>query len=421
MRIAFFVSAFPLLSETFILNQITGLIDRGHHVDIYAKNPGEMDKVHEDVRRYGLLESTFFAGDMPQNPLLRCLKAIALTAGNLNLSRLKILGQSLNFHKFGRAASSLRLFYETLPLLNGSDYDVLHCQFGTIGPNVSRLRQIGAVRGSLIVSFRGSDATRYMKNRPGVYDALFREADLIMTVSRSLKKILVGAGCNERKIVVHHSGIDCSRLEFSGRTRAANAPAKILSVARLVEKKGIGVALDAIALLIAGGRQVKYTVIGDGPLRGDLESTIKKAGIERNVELAGWKTHDEVIAAMKEYDILIAPSITADSGDQEGIPNAVKEAMALGLPVVGTDHGGIPELIINNTTGYLVPEKSSDVLAERIGYIMDNPETALVMSRSARLYVQKYFDINTLNNHLVETYAQAGEQIYEPTRAHIVI
>ena len=109
-------------------------------------------------------------------------------------------------------------------------------------------------------------------------------------------------------------------------------------------------------------------------LRDELKEIINKLGIANQVSFLGWKTHSEILALLRQSHVLVAPSVTADSGDQEGIPNVMKEAMAVGLPVIGTIHGGIPELVENGKTGFLVAERDVDSLADTLVYLCEHPE-----------------------------------------------
>ena len=409
MKIAIFVNSFPNLSETFIVNQITGLIDRGHHVDIYSMRHGNSEKVHADVVSYRLLERTRYIGAIPKNYGVRIMKAITLLADNIKWLDPAVVMRTLNIRRYGRAASSLSLLYGVVPLLRERQYDVIHCQFGTVGPQALLFKQIGAIRGKIVTTFRGYDATQYLKKRPGFYDELFREADIFLSVSNSFRKLLVEAGCPENKVRVHHSGIDCSKLELAERRRSGWEPTKVITIARLVEKKGISFALKAIAGILATGRQLTYTIVGDGVLRSELLQMIKELGIGKEVRMVGWKTHDEVIGLMRKSHILIAPSITTADGDQEGIPNAIKEAMALGMPVISTTHSGIPELVEHGVEGFLVPEKDVDALADSLMYLTDNQDIWPVFGQKGRKQIETNYNIHKLNDSLVEVYRQLIE------------
>ncbi|NJD55282.1 MAG: colanic acid biosynthesis glycosyltransferase WcaL, partial [Nitrospirae bacterium] len=402
--------AFPEISETFILNQISGLIDRGHHVDIYAMRPGNLTTMHAEVTQYGLLDRTRYLGVIPRNRFVRVLKAVGQLAGSLKHLDRAVIVRSLNARRYGRAASSLSLLFNALPLLRERHYDIIHCQFGTLGPRTLQLRQIGAISGKLIISFRGYDATQYLKDRPGVYAEMFRDADLLLPVSSSLREVLVHAGCPECKIRVHHSGIDCAKFVPAERRRADGDTVKVISVARLVEKKGIAYALEAMAKVKRTGRKIQYTIVGDGPLRSSLEELIGTFGISEDVKLAGWKNHDEVIGLMRESDVLLAPSITTEKGDQEGIPNVIKEAMALCIPVISTYHSGIPELVEHNVSGFLVPEKNVAALSGCLAQVIDAPDVRISVGRNGRKRVETHYDIQKLNDRMVEIYQQLARE-----------
>ena len=223
-------------------------------------------------------------------------------------------------------------------------------------------------------------------------------------MSQSLKKRIIQEGCHEKKIVVVPSSIDCEKFRYSRRRISEGEPTKVVTIGRLVEKKGIRYALEAIARLVTSGRNVNYSVVGDGGLRGDLECLIEDLGIEKHVQLLGWRNQDEVIRLLQNMHILVAPSITATNGDQEGIPNVVKEAMALGLPVISTFHSGIPELVEDGVSGFLVKERDVDSLTNKLAYMVDHPEIWSNMGKAGSECIRKYYDMNELNDQLVDLY-----------------
>ncbi len=403
MKIAFIINEFPSLSQTFVLNQITGLIDRGHDVDIFAENEKGGGKIHENVKKYNLLERTSYPLEISQSIVRRVFHSLRYIY-KLFMKNPRAIFNSLNVLKYGRKALSLTLLYQIIPFLQKGPYDIIHCQFGMLGPQALLVKQVAAGTTKLITSFRGADASQWMQDRPGVYNELFKEGDLFCPVSQSLKKRIIQEGCNEKKIVVLHSSIDCEKFRYSRRRISKGEPTQILTIGRLVEKKGIRYALEAIARLVTSGRKVNYFVVGDGKLRGDLECLIEDLGIEKQVQLLGWRNQDEVIQLFQTMHILVAPSITATNGDQEGIPNVVKEAMALGLPVISTLHGGIPELVEDGVSGFLVKERDVDSLADRLSYLVDHPETWSKMGSEGRACIEKSYDMNKLNDQLVDLY-----------------
>ncbi len=378
MKIAFLVEFFPKLSETFILNQITGLIDRGCEIDIFAKGPEELQKIHPDVEKYKLLERTFYIDDIdkhiPKNKIVRVLKGLHLICRNI-IKKPRAIVKSLNFTKLGKHALTLKPLFRVIPYLDKGPYDIVHCHFGYIGKIGLYLRSIGALDGKLIITFHGYDLTSYVKNHGDmVYKELFSEADLIMPISERWKNELIRMGCDEKKIIVHRMGINTENFRRSSRKIHKNRNINILSVARFVEKKGLKYGIEAVSKVVMKYNDVTYKIIGGGELKDDLECLISDLDVEKFIKIDEWKSQEEIRALMSESDIFLAPSVTSLNGDQEGIPVVLMEALASGMPVISTYHSGIPELIEDGKSGFLAPERDVDALMEKIFYLIEHTE-----------------------------------------------
>jgi colanic acid/amylovoran biosynthesis glycosyltransferase len=403
MRIGFIVDQFPVVTETFILNQITGLIDRGHQVFIYSRFYSRATEVHEEVIHYGLLERNRKLKSVPDNYMVRLFRACCLMARHLRKLKIKAILNSLNFFKYGRQSLNLRLLYDTICFLK-DDLDIVHCQFGTLGFLGLLYRDIGAIPEKIVVSFRGHDATKYLYNHPGAYSRLFHVADLFLPVSCELKEKIITEGCDEQKIIVHHSGIDLTKFKYKEPEPSDDEVIRIVTIARLVEMKGVEYAIRAVEKAATNGCKIVYTIIGDGVLRPQLEELIRELGLMDQVRLIGWKKHEEVVNWIRNSHILIAPSVTAADGDQEGIPNVIKEAMSLGTLVISTWHSGIPELVEDKISGLLVPERDAEAIGKSIEYLSGHPEIWKEMGRNARACIENQFEIENLNDILVQIY-----------------
>jgi len=401
MKIAFLVEKFPLLSETFILNQITGLLDAGEELDIYAWRTGQSEIAHSDVARYGLLERTRYLKP-PAGRLNRVARTTALLAGGQAWRRPSLFRAAAKPRAGGGPTTRLAWLYAGARFLTREPYEVVHCQFGQLGLKALRLREMGVARGRLVVSFRGFDLTANGASES--YERLFREGDLFLPVCERFRQKLIALGCEESKIQVLRSGLALSNFEFTPRRRGTDEPTKLLTIARLVEKKGVAYGIEAVARLKASGHRVRYTIVGDGPLRKDLEQRIQRLGLFEEVRLVGAQNHDDVLSMLQDAHILLAPSVTASTGDQEGIPNALKEAMAMGLPVLSTVHSGIPELVEDGVSGFLVPERDVEALADRLACLLDHPELWPEMGRAGRTRVEAEYDIRKLNDQLLAHY-----------------
>jgi colanic acid/amylovoran biosynthesis glycosyltransferase len=402
MRIALIVGSFPTLSETFILNQITGLIDCGHEVEIFANGKQKNPKVHPDVKKYDLLSRSHYR-HMPSNKVWRVVKAMWLVLGNLHRNPVAIL-KALNVRKYRRKALSLELLYATIQFLDKGPYDVIHCHFGPNGNLGVLLREIGAIRGKVVTTFHGYDMSTYVRKQGnGVYNFLFEKGDLFLPISERWKERLMQLGCDERRIVVHRMGIDTAKFKFSPR-QGHKGDIELLTVARLVEKKGVEYAIRAVARALKKHPNIVYKIAGDGPLKGKLESLVEELGIKKSVKFLRWQQQQEIMELMQKGDLLLAPSVTSKEGDQEGIPVTLMEALARGLPVLSTRHSGISEVVQDGESGFLVPERDVDGLAERLEYLIEHPEIWPEMGRAGRRFVEEHYDIDKLNDRLVEIY-----------------
>jgi colanic acid/amylovoran biosynthesis glycosyltransferase len=381
MRIAFVTGAFPKLSETFVLEQILGLRKLGHDVRIYAfENPGEA-AVHEAVVEERLLESTQYLG-YDRDQVISGLPA-ALRAGGVGL---RALGY--------RDALARRLAHGVQ-----GEFSVIYCHFGHIAERARQLRHAGFFDGPLVAVFHAADLT-IAKPRGG-YAPLFREAAKLLPISRHWRSKLVELGAAPETIEVFHMGVDCARIPFRPRQFPSGLPARIASVGRLIEKKGFEYGLHAVAkaeTLLS--RLLHYDVIGDGPLRPELEALVASLGLRERVRFHGPRTAQEVAALLDRSDVLLAPSVTAANGDVEGIPVVLMEAMARGLPVISSVHTGIPELVGHGESGLLAPERDPDALAEALASLLREPARWPALTANARRRVEAEFDSARLTPEL---------------------
>jgi colanic acid/amylovoran biosynthesis glycosyltransferase len=221
---------------------------------------------------------------------------------------------------------------------------------------------------------------------------------------------LIELGCDERKVIVHRAGVDTARFEYRPRTRHIDGPVRLLTIARLVEIKGINYAIQAVANALKRGQDLQYKIAGDGPLRNSLEGLIEKLGVGDKIKLLGWQDQEGAIGLLRKADILLAPSVTGGDGNQEGIPVVLMEALAQGIPVITTRHSGIPELVRDEEFGLLVPERDPDALAEKLQYLIEHPERWAEMGRKGREQVEEHFNIDKLNDRLVEIYRELGSR-----------
>jgi len=404
MTIAFFLTdPFPVVSETFILNQITGLIDRGHDVRIFARRPAGAP-VHGDVDRYRLLERTTYWSELGAGKPVRAMRGFALLARHPGA--LPALMRTLDVGRYGRAASSLNLLAWAEPFAPSREFDVVVCHFGWNGRHAQMLRDAGILRGRLVTFFHGADVSLRAETTPGLYTPLFAGGDLFLPISEHWRATLAEMGCPEDRMHVHRMGIDCARFTPRERRPSPGEPIRLIGVSRLVEKKGVAYGIEAVHRLANRGLDVRYEIIGDGPMRDEIERMIRSLGVGDRVTLRGWLDQDEVRKAYDRAHLLIAPSVTGANGDQEGIPVALMEAMAVGMPVVSTFHSGIPELVEDGVSGRLVPERDAAALAGALESLIRDAANWPAMGRAGRARVERDFDIGALNDRLAARFEE---------------
>lgn len=400
MKIAFLTDRFPVISKTFILDQITGLIDRSVDVDIYALQPGSELGKHPDYDYYNLNNRVFYQDKLCKDRIKLFPNLFFL---NIRNNPIPVIN-SLNCFKYGKQAISLKHFSNIIPFLDNK-YDIIHAHFGPLGIQAQFLRDLKAFNGKIVTSFHGFDMTVFVKrNGINAYQPLFAKGDIFLPISNYWKNRLISWGCDKKKIQVHHMGIKLDLFHRKSNQPVSKAKTHLISVGRLTEKKGFKYSIKAIKYLVRNGINVSYTIIGDGPLKKSLSELINELDLQGSVQLVGSKKRTEVVCLLKQSDIFILPSVTAKNGDMEGIPMVLMEAMATGLPVVSTYHSGIPELVKDGLTGFTVPEKDVSSIAEKVCEVIRSPTLVDRITREATRHIRLNFNVETQNNKLLQIY-----------------
>jgi colanic acid/amylovoran biosynthesis glycosyltransferase len=285
--------------------------------------------------------------------------------------------------------------------------DVLHVYFGHTG--VHLLPFLQRWPGPSVVSFHGMDIQT--RDHDPAYERRLREllqtTTLVLARSHSLQQRLLDLGCPKEKLRLNRTGIPLDQFPFRERSAPENDAWRLVQACRLIEKKGLDDALHAFATFRAAHPAAKFTIAGEGPLLADLQRLSQELGIADAVAFAGFLKGGDLCRLFHEAHLFIHPSrITAD-GNQEGIPNAMLEAMATGLPVIATLHGGIPEAVRNESTGFLVAERDRDGLLQALHRLTNDASVWSKMSLAASADVQEHFEAAAQIRKLEDIYAEA--------------
>ncbi|AMB59585.1 glycosyltransferase [Microterricola viridarii] len=314
-----------------------------------------------------------------------------------------------------RSAVMLRLFRLTRKsrrlerLFSSAGAEMIHAHFsedaGLITPTARRLNL------PTVVSVYGFDVTRALPNTQlGRRQArrrteAFEYASAILANSRFMAESAVVCGADPSKVEVVHLGIALS----SAPAQADNAERDgILFVGRLVEKKGLEDLIRAASLFPPELAGTKIVVVGDGPLRSELELLAQQHGV--NVDFKGSQHASAIQAEMDAAALLCVPSKTAADGDSEGLPTIILEGAYAGLPVVSTEHSGIPEAVVSGTTGILVPENNPERLSEALSELLSDRAKAARYGAAGRAHIAEHFDSAECARKLEAVYSRVVAQ-----------
>lgn len=350
LHILFIIDRFPSLIKEHIVNQMVYFIDQGHTISIFAEQEETTGTISKKVQDYNLMQYVSYA---------------------------------------------------TIPE-NLDQVDIIFAQYGDLGRKYIFLKK-KFPHIIFVTCFRGADLTHIDFYNNNQLADLFLFGDLFLPVCAYFRYKLELLGCSRRKIAISYSPIDCTIFKYLN-TVPQNDPLDkhcvITTVSRLTAKKGLFYVIEAGKILTQKGYTITLNIVGSGPYRQKLEEYAKELGIENQVIFHGLKTHEEILSLLKQTDVFIQSSITVSNGLQEGIPNTLKEAMARGVPVIGTYHAGIPEIIIPFVTGLLVPERDAKSIVDSILYYRQFPEKKDIMRKNARSLIRNRHDIRVVNKKL---------------------
>lgn len=291
-----------------------------------------------------------------------------------------------------------------LRLLSRTDARLLHIYFGQIA--VHLLPLIRTWKNPSIVSFHGADVTVDM-NKPAYRESTRQMLDavkLVLVRSESLRRALIDLGCDPKKIEVQRTGIPLEEFAFHERSFPNDGEWRLLQAGRLIEKKGLPVTLRAFAVFLRKYPNATLTIAGEGPLLAQVQKLARELNIEKCISLPGFILQEQLRDIYYRSHIFVHPSQTGHDGNVEGIPNSMLEAMASGLPVFATDHGGIPEAVDNGVSGVLVRERDHEALANALLKATQDSDSLARIARNGAEVVRKNFDLAEQAQRLEEIY-----------------
>ncbi len=270
--------------------------------------------------------------------------------------------------------------------------DLLHVYFGHTG--VHLLPFLRNWPKPSLVSFHGMDIME-RETEPGYgrnLRQLLQTVPMVLARSESLADRLVDLGCDRGKIRINRTGIPMDGFPFVSRSVPADGAWRLIQASRFIEKKGLLVSLAAFAEFRKRYPKAHLIFAGEGPMKSRLQEVAGELGLSDAVAYTGFLQQEQLAAAYASSHIFLHPSQTTDAGDQEGVPNSMLEAMATGLPVVATLHGGIPEAATSGEDGLLVPERDVAGVTQALLTLAGDAVLYEKLSRTAAASVRDKFE-----------------------------
>lgn len=388
---------FPVLSETFILNEILSLEKLGMPVQIFSLLPPRDPRIHEGVVR---LKASIHhvPGWADRRLLLRHARRAWERNRPVYRKQLMKVLLSFNRHLLWRFLQAGWVADRAHRL----ELEHLHAHFANRTATVARFAsQLTGIPYSFTAHafdiYRGADL--------GAVAEKMRDAAFTVTVSDyNVDFLRELASEDEARIELVRNGVDFER--FRPAERPPEDPFTILAVARLVEKKGLPVLVEACRLLHERGRDFRCRMVGKGNQRGLLERMIREGGLKGKVKILPPHTQEEIVERFHEAHCVALPCVVGEDGNRDGLPVSIVEALAAGVPVISTPVTGVPEAVFDGKNGFVVPERDPKTLADRIERLMDEPELLASMRAAARPAAQGLFDQELTARQLHELFRE---------------
>lgn len=402
ITVAYVLLHFPYFTETFVADEIQAIQNLGVKVKILSLlGPGEgpVQPVSEELLSVVIYPPSIVSLKLWTSQLKYILRAprryfqTLLTLLQCPHSRMYMTSLAKRLVIFLKAVAFTDRFKDL-------HVDMLHTHFAWLsGAAVWTMAQFLELPYTVTVhAFDLFSSTDFVNLVCG-------EATSIVSISEYNKRHLSKVGIRSvEAISVIHCGVDLDRFVFLSpleRDRPLDSKLRILSVGNLVQKKGHQYLIRACKLLLEEGYSFECTIIGEGPLRNDLSRLIKSVGLQDHVRLIGARKHPEIDESYYNHDLFVLASEVAETGDQDGIPVVLMEASAAGLPIISTKISGIPEIVKDKSTGYLVTPGDVPAIARAILDLRSNVATRARLAKNAHNLIELEFDIKKNSKRLV--------------------
>lgn len=397
MRIAYFTNTYPRATDTFIRREVLGLRKRGFDVLTYSvRKTGSDHDVDQEVideknQTHYLLPFSFLS-------ILGSSLKFFLTSP-INFTRTKWL--ALNTARPGIKGFFLQIVYfiEAISLAKKLKEDKIEHLHNHLGDNSGNVTLFAAKLAKIPFSISIHGPHIFFDGLYWALDKKTEQAKFIACIGHfcTSQMMLYADKAHWSKFEIVRCGVDLKQFEFQEPQRKAK---KLVYVGRLSAEKGLPILFNSLVILKEHQYDFELNLLGDGNDRQYLEDLAEEKGISQQVKFSGFVDQETIAKTLRESDIFVLPSFA------EGIPVALMEAMAIGIPVIATYVGGITELVIDHQTGQMVSPSDPVTLAEAIARYIDHPEWCQTIAKSAREKVETDFNIENQIDKLAKLFSE---------------
>lgn len=407
--LGYILKGYPRISETFISNEILLLEKMGFKLRLFPMRHPRENFSHGSVKEIKaqvdylptelfldfsrLITPNIFLAVKQSSPYLKTLSYVA--AGTHAKNRLATLKHLL---QAGYLTNNLLL----------KDKNIVHLH-GHFAHSPTSVTLFASLLSGTPFSFTAHAKDIYTSSREKLKKKIERARFVTTCTGYNEKYLKDIAGNSLTPIFRIYHGIDVSLFKHQKLNTCPGNPYKILTIARMTEKKGLPTLYKALKILQNSGLQFNHTLIGDGDDRQKILNLISSLGLSHNCEWLGTLTHEEVLLHFKKSDLFVLACEIAKSGDRDGIPNVLVESLAMGVPALSTKVSAIPEILLNGKTGITVPPSQPHTMSDAIIRMLKDTDLRQNLITNGRKYVEKEFDNKKWVEKLGELYWTENE------------
>ncbi|MBN1539319.1 MAG: glycosyltransferase family 4 protein [Candidatus Thermoplasmatota archaeon] len=406
MRILYILGEFPkLTSEAFILNEMVELVKRGHEIHIVVDRKGS-ERAHGDAIEFGLIDRTYCPGKLYSRGMEKLMDFLKKTAIDMmrhpvwTITSLRVMG------KYASDPWMVMDIYLSLRAIRGLEIDLIHSPFSS-KKNLVKAYLISHVKKRpFTITMRAREVYQSgeLRELEGIREIMDRSSR-IMTISDH-NRLQIEKSYSIRDVPVIRSAIDTEKF----RPFPDDKRKMITTVCRFIEKKGVTFLLEAASILIAKGEDdLEFLLVGDGPLKEEYLRIIGERGLDRHFTIKGPMTQEELIGELRTTMIFCLPSVVSRDKDRDMLPNAIKEAMSMEIPVLTTRISGIEELVENGKNGILVEPGEPEELACAILKLVRDPPLRSLLGRNGRQTIISGFSVKKEVDKLEAVFNEARD------------